>query len=124
MQILGSDNTDKSLLLLFSCEMKFSMELAKNCCRPNQCPMALPIASSNLSIHNLSLSKNRNKSALILVQSTRSKLTSCQEKGRLLRFEKNGTDCTATSDGSAQKLGNDVWHDSESITTKDCRRIA
>ena len=40
------------------------------------------------------------------------------KKGRLLRFESNST---ATLDGvpkRAQKIGNDVWHDSESITTK------
>ena len=43
------------------------------------------------------------------VQSSRSKSTTCPRKGRLLRFESNST---ATSDGGAQQLGNDVWHDS------------
>ena len=44
----------------------------------------------------------------------------CPKKGRLLRFESNST---ATSDGGGQKLGNDVWYDSESITTKVCNPI-
>ena len=30
---------------------------------------------------------------------------------------------TATSDGGVQKLGNDIWHDSKSITTKVCSPI-
>ena len=30
---------------------------------------------------------------------------------------------TATSDGAAQKLENDVWRDSESIATKVCCQI-
>ena len=45
------------------------------------------------------------------------------EKKRLLRFKLIST---ATSDGGAQKLGNNVWHNSESIVTKvysqiDCK---
>ena len=32
----------------------------------------------------------------------------------IIRFKSNGT---ATSDGGAQILGNNVWHDSESIAT-------
>ena len=36
----------------------------------------------------------------------------CPKKGRLLRFESNSA---ATSDGDAQKLGNDVRRDSESM---------
>ena len=39
---------------------------------------------------------------------------------RLLRFELN---ITATSDGGAQMLGNDVWYNSESIATKVCSQI-
>ena len=54
------------------------------------------------------------------VQSSRSKSTTCLRKGRLLRFESNNT---ATSDGGAQKLGNDVWHDSGSMATKVCSKI-
>ena len=42
------------------------------------------------------------------------------KKGDLLRFQWN---CTATSDGNAQKLVNDLWHDSESIATKVCSQI-
>ena len=45
---------------------------------------------------------------------------SIPRKGRLLRFESNST---ATSDGGAQKLGNDVWHDSDSIATKVCSQV-
>ena len=40
------------------------------------------------------------------VQSSRSELTTYLRKGRLLRFQLNST---ATSDGGAQKLGNDPW---------------
>ena len=42
-------------------------------------------------------------------------MTTCPGKGGVLRFELNST---ATSDGGAQKLGNDVRKDSESIATK------
>ena len=49
--------------------------------------------------------------------SCRSKSTTCPRKGRLFRFHSNST---ATSDGGAQKLGNDL-HDSELIATKVCR---
>ena len=52
------------------------------------------------------------------MQSSRSK---SQRKGCLLRFRWNST---ATSGGSAYKLGNNVWHDSESITTKVCSQIS
>ena len=44
----------------------------------------------------------------------------CPKKGRLLRFESYST---ATSDGGAQKLGNDVRYDSESISAKVCSQI-
>ena len=44
----------------------------------------------------------------------------CPRKGRMLRFESNST---ATSDGSAQKLGNDVRHDYESTSAKVCSQI-
>ena len=44
----------------------------------------------------------------------------CPRKRLLLRFESNRT---ATSDGAARMLGNDVWHDSESIATKVCSQI-
>ena len=44
----------------------------------------------------------------------------CLRKGRLLRFKSNST---ATSDGCAQKLWNDLWHDSESISAKVCSQI-
>ena len=44
----------------------------------------------------------------------------CPRKGHLLRFE---SIIIATSDGGAQKLGNNVWHDSESIATKACSQI-
>ena len=85
---------------------------------------AAPIASLNLAIIHWSLSKiwHRNKTACSEsnpVQSSRSKSTTCPRKGSLLRFKSNST---ATSDGGAQKLGNNVWRDSESIATKVCSR--
>ena len=51
--------------------------------------------------------------------------TTCSEsnpvrKGRLLRFESNST---ATSNGGAQKLGNDVRRNSELIAIKVCSAI-
>ena len=46
--------------------------------------------------------------------------TTCQSKGGLLRFELNST---KTSDGAAQKLGNDVLHYAELIATKVCSQI-
>ena len=45
----------------------------------------------------------------------------CSDRVRL-RFELT-RNSTATSDGGAQMLGNDVWYDSESITTKVCSQI-
>ena len=54
------------------------------------------------------------------MQSSRSKSTTCPRKGRLLRFELNSA---VTSDGGAQKLGNDVRRDSGSIATKVCSQI-
>ena len=44
----------------------------------------------------------------------------CPRKGRLLYFDANSA---ATSDGGAQKLGNDVRRNSESIATKVCSQI-
>ena len=38
----------------------------------------------------------------------------------LLRFESNSTE---TSDGDAQMLGNNLWHDSASIAAKVCCQI-
>ena len=46
------------------------------------------------------------------MQSSTSKLTICPRKGRLLRFQSNSTE---TSDGSVQKLVNNLWHDDESF---------
>ena len=54
------------------------------------------------------------------MQSSRSISTTCPREGRLLRFESNST---ATSDGGAQKLGNDVRRNSELISTKVCSQI-
>ena len=42
-------------------------------------------------------------------------MTTCPRKGSLLRFKLNSP---VTSDGSEQKLGNNVWHDSELIAAK------
>ena len=83
---------------------------------------ATPIALLNLSIILLFLSTIWHSiktacSDLKPVPSKRSKSTRCPRKGCLPRFELNST---AISVGSAQKLGNDVCHDSESIATKVC----
>ena len=43
-------------------------------------------------------------------------------KGRVLRFESE-SNSAATSDGCAQKLGNNVRRDSESVTTSVCSQI-
>ena len=51
----------------------------------------------------------------------KTKLTTCLRKGCLLRFPLNSK---ATSDGGAQKVGNDLWHNSFSIATKVCSQIA
>ena len=44
-------------------------------------------------------------------------LCNCLRKGRLLRFQLN---CIATSHGPVQKLGNNLWHDCESIIANFC----
>ena len=41
-------------------------------------------------------------------------------KGRLRGFRSNRT---AVSDGEALKVGNYVWHDSESMATKVCSQL-
>ena len=45
----------------------------------------------------------------------------CPRKGCQLRFKLIST---ATSEGCLQKLGNYVWHNSESITTKVCSQTS
>ena len=95
------------------------MELARSWCRPKS------LRSIFLSVIDLWVKIwHRNKTACsdsIPVQSSRSKSTTCPRKGYLLRFESNST---ATSDRGAQKLGNDVRRDSESIATKVCIQIS
>ena len=49
------------------------------------------------------------------MRGSKSESTTCRRKGRLLSFQSNST---ATSDIGAQKLGDDVWHESESIANK------
>ena len=110
---------------LFSCEMKFSLELARSCCLPKQ----------RLSLLNIFLSVighwvkiwHRNKttcSKLNPVQSSRSNSTTCPQKGRLLWLLRFGSNSLVISDGCAQKLGNYVRRDSESIATKVCSQIS
>ena len=104
--------------LFFLCDMKF----------PKLLPTKATLIASltwNLSIIRSPLSKiwHRNKTACSEsspVQSSGSVSTTCLRKGRLLRFESNSA---ATSDGSAQKLGNDVRRNSEWIATKLCSQI-
>ena len=82
----------------FSCEMKFSMELARtprSCCRPKPRSSLRSIFRSVIGLWVEIW--HRNKS----VQSSRSKSTTCPRKGRLLRFESNST---VTSDVGTQKL--------------------
>ena len=50
-------------------------------------------------------------------ESNRSESPICQRKGQWLRFWLNST---ATLDDCEQKLGNYLWHDSESIASKVC----
>ena len=56
------------------------------------------------------------------VQSSRSKLTTCLRKGRDLGVCQYWNS-TATSDGSAQELENNVRRNSKSIATKVCCQI-
>ena len=51
------------------------------------------------------------------VLSSRIKLMICPKKGHLVSFQSSST---ATQDGGEQKLGNYLWHNFESITTKVC----
>ena len=106
---------------LFSCEMKISMELARSCCRPKPRPSLRSILRSFIGLWVKIWHRNKTAcSESNPVQSSRSVSTTCPRKGSLLRFESNSA---ATSDGGAQKLGNDVRHDSESIATKVCSQI-
>ena len=106
---------------LFSCEMQFSMELVIRRCRPMQCPLLRSIFRSFVGFWVKIWHRNKTAcSESNPVQSSRSKSTTCPVVGRLLRFESNSTVLT---DGCAQKLGKDVWHDSESIATKLCSQI-
>ena len=94
--------------------MKFSMEQARRCCQPKPRPSLCSIFRSFIGLwekiwHGSKTACSKSNP----VQSSRSKSTTCPRKGR--RFELNST---ATSDGGAQKLGNDVRKDSESIATK------
>ena len=102
----------------FACEMKFSMD---SCCQPKQHPLLRFIFRSIICLWVKMWYRNKEAcSASNPVQSSRSKLTTCPRKGCLLRLKLN---CTATSDGDAQKLGNNVWRDSEPIATNVCSQI-
>ena len=102
--------------------MKFSLELARSCCRPKQLTSLCSIFRSVIGLWVRIWHRNKTAcSKLNPVQSSRSKSTICPRKGCLLRFALNST---ATSDGCAQNLGNDVRRDSESIATKVCSQIS
>ena len=76
----------------FFMEMNISMELAKSCCQPKPHPSLRSIFLSF--IHLWAKIWHRNKTAcseLNPVQSSRSKLTTCLWKGRLLIFKSNST---------------------------------
>ena len=102
--------------LFFFMWNEISIGSERSCCLPRQRP----------SLHSIFLSVirlwakiwYRNKTAcskLNPVQSSRSLSMTCLRKGLLLRFQSNNA---ATSDGSAQKLGNYVRRNSELIATK------
>ena len=86
--------------------------MARSCCRPKQHPS---LRSIFLSLIGLGVKIwHRNKTACFQsnpVQRSWSKSTTRPRKGRVPRFE------------GAQKLGNDVRRDSESIATKVCSQI-
>ena len=101
--------------------MKFSMDFARTCYRPN----------SRSSLRSIFLSftgpwvkiGKRNRVACSEsnpAQSSRPKSTTYSRQGRAHRFQPNSA---ATPDIGAQKLRNDVWHDYDSITTKLCIQI-
>ena len=103
--------------------MKFSTELARSCCRPKPRQLIRSIFRSFIGLWVKLWHRNKTyQSESNPVQSSRSQAKSmtCPRKGRLLRFESNST---ATSDGGAQELRNDVGHDCESIETKVCSPI-
>ena len=107
--------------LFFSCEMKFSMQLDRRCCRLKSRLSLRSILQSFIGLwveiwHRIKTACSESN----LVQSGRSESTTCPRKGCLLRFELNST---ATWDCGAQMLGNDVWRNSESIAIKVCRQI-
>ena len=87
----------------FSLEMECPLESAGSCCRPKQRPSLRSILRSFIGLWVKIWHRNKTAcSWLNPVQSSRSKSTTCQRKGRLLKFKLNST---ATSDGSAKKLG-------------------
>ena len=105
----------------FSLEMECPLESAGSCCWPKQRPSLRSILLSFIGLWVKIWHRNKTAcSELNPVQSSRSKSTSCPRNGHLLRFQSNST---ATSDGGAQKIDNDVWHDSESITNKVSSKI-
>ena len=108
--------------------MKFQWilrELAGGWCyRPKQRPSLRSIFGSFISLWVEIRHRNRSScSESSPVQSNRSKQTFCPRKERLLRLQSIQSNSTTTSDVGAQKLGNDVWHDSGSIATKVCNKV-
>ena len=96
---------------LFSCEMKISMEVARSCCRPKPRPSLRSIIRSVIGFWvKYDIQTNEHVPNRILCKAVDLNRRRCPRKGRLLRSESNST---ATSDCGAQKLKNDVWHDSE-----------
>ena len=98
----------------FSCEMKFLMWLARGCCWPKQCPL---LCSNLQSVIGLWVRIwHRNKTAC-------SKLNPVPLNRQSI-WGKGVCSSTEISDGSTQKLGNDVRRNSESIATKACSQIS
>ena len=93
---------------------------ARSCCWPKQHPLLCSILLSFVGLwleNDVGTKQHVPNWILCKLESSRSKSTTCQRKGCLLRFELNSTA------GSAQRLGNDVWQDSELIATKICSPI-
>ena len=98
------------------------MEWAGSCCWPKQRPSLRSILQSFIGLWVKLWHRNKTTGfESNLVQSSRSMSMTCPRKGHVLRFKLNST---ATSDGSTQKLGNNVRLDSESISTKVCSPIS
>ena len=107
-----------------SCKMKFSMEihgiqwLARSCCQAKPRPSLRSIFRSFIGVCLIyDIGTKQHVPNWILCKAADLNRRPVREKGV---YSYNST---ATSDGGAQKLGNDVWHDYELIVTKVCSQF-